>query len=233
MPGTIDVAIPDWIELLAVLVSALSGALLAAKGREFDIGGVAALALVAGLGGGIVRDVLLGQGAPVALLDERYLFTVLIATALGFFFAGAITQFGRSLLVLDAAALGLYSVVGADKADQAGLPAVAAVLLGTITGVGGGILRDLLSGTTPVVFKRDVYALLATLGSAVYLLLRQTPLTATVAAFAAIGLTFGLRLVVVRYRLDGPRPRDVPVGLPEAWPRVVRPRRPRRRRRRG
>jgi len=233
MPTTIDIAVPDWIELLAVLVSALSGALLAAKGREFDVGGVAALALVAGLGGGIVRDVLLDQGAPVALLDERYLFTVLIATALGFFFAGTITQFEGFLLVLDAAALGLYSVVGADKADQAGLPAVAAVLLGTITGVGGGILRDLLSGTTPVVFKRDIYALLATLGSSVYLLLRQTDLAATAAAFMAIGLTFALRLVVVRHRLDGPRPRDLPVTFPETWPRVVRPRRLRRRRRRG
>lgn len=233
MPGTIDAAIPDWIELLAVLVSALSGALLAAKGREFDVGGVAALALVAGLGGGLVRDVLLGQGAPVALRDERYLFTVLIATALGFFFAGTLTRFEELLLVLDAAALGLYSVVGADKADQAGLPAVAAVLLGTITGVGGGILRDLLSGTSPVVFKRDIYALLATFGSAVYLGLRQTEVAATGAAFVAIGLTFVLRLVVVRFRLDGPRPVDLPVALPKRWPRVVRPRRLRRRPRRG
>ncbi len=121
MPGTIDVAIPDWIELAAVLVSALSGALLAAKGHEFDVGGVAALALVAGLGGGIIRDVLLGQGAPAALRDERYLIAVLAATGLGFFFAGTLNQFQGLLIVLDAAALGLYSVVGADKADQAGL----------------------------------------------------------------------------------------------------------------
>ena len=174
MPGTIDAAIPDWIELAAVLVSALSGALLAAKGREFDVGGVAALALVAGLGGGIIRDVLLGQGAPAALRDERYLIAVLAATGLGFFFAGTLNQFQGLLIVLDAAALGLYSVVGADKADQAGLPAISAVLLGAITGVGGGIMRDLLSGTTPVIFKRDIYALLATFGSALYLALRQT-----------------------------------------------------------
>src|SRR5215207_4354142 len=145
MPGTIDVAIPDWIELAAVLVSALSGAFLAAKGHEFDVGGVSALALVAGLGGGIIRDVLLGQGAPAALRDERYLIAVLAATGLGFYFAGTLNQFQGLLIVLDAAALGLYSVVGADKADQAGLPAITAVLLGTITGVGGGIIRDLLS----------------------------------------------------------------------------------------
>jgi len=232
MPGTIDVAIPDWIELAAVLVSALSGALLAAKGHGFDIGGVAALALVAGLGGGLIRDALLGQGAPAALRDERYLITVLAATGLGFFFAGTLHQLQGLLIVLDAAALGLYSVVGADKADQAGLPAVAAVLLGTITGVGGGIMRDLLSGTTPVIFKRDIYALLATFGSALYLALRQTDLDATAVAFVAIGAIFLLRLIVVRFRLDGPRPRDLPVALPERWPRVVRSRRQRRRPRR-
>ena len=232
MPGTIDVAIPDWIELAAVLVSALSGAILAAKGHEFDVGGVAALALVAGLGGGLIRDVLLGQGAPAALRDERYLIVVVAATGLGFFFAGILNQFQGLLLVLDAAALGLYSVVGADKADQVGLPAISAVLLGAITGVGGGILRDLLSGTTPVIFKRDIYALLATFGSAFYLALRQTDLHATAAALIAIGMIFVARLVVVRFHLDGPRPRDLAVSLPERWPRVTGPRRQRRRLRR-
>ncbi len=229
MPGTIDAAIPDWIELAAVLVSALSGAILAAKGHGFDVGGVAALALVAGLGGGLIRDVLLGQGAPAALRDERYLMTVVAATGLGFFFASTLNRFQGLLLVLDAAALGLFSVVGADKADQAGLPAVSAVLLGTITGVGGGILRDLLSSTTPVVFQRDIYAMLATFGSVLYLTLRQTELHATAVALFSIGAIFVSRLVVVRFHLDGPRPRDLPVSFRQRWPHVAEAHRRRRR----
>ncbi len=93
-------------------------------------------------------------------------------------------------------------------------------------------MRDLLSGTTPVIFKRDIYALLATFGSALYFALRETELDATAVALVAIGVIFISRLVVVRFRLDGPRPRDLPVALPERWPRVVRSQHQRRRPRR-
>jgi uncharacterized membrane protein YeiH len=204
----IEITIPEWIELLAVLTSALGGA-IAARHKDFDIGGIIALALVTGVGGGIFRDVTMGATPPAALAQSRFLLIVLAAAALGFFFGEWIGRFQTALILLDAIALGLWASLGAEKADAYGLPFLTAVLLGIITGVGGGILRDILSGDMPVVFRREVYATIAAIGSATYLLLKPTELTATNAAVIATTFVFTLRLLAIRYRLDAPRPSDI------------------------
>jgi uncharacterized membrane protein YeiH len=218
MPApVVEIAIPGWIELLAVLTSALGGA-FAARHKDFDIGGIIGLALVTGVGGGIFRDVTMGATPPAALQQSRFLITVLVAAVIGFFFAEWISRFQTALIALDAIALGLWASLGTEKGDAYGLPPLTAILLGIITGVGGGILRDVLSGDTPIVFRRDVYATIAAIGSALYLLLKPTALTATHAAIIVTLAVFLLRLLAIRYRLDAPRPADV-----EKFLRRVRP----------
>jgi uncharacterized membrane protein YeiH len=138
---------PLWIELPAVIAGALAGALFAQK-RGLDIIGILALALVSGLGGGMIRDILLAR-VPLSLRDAWYLVAVAGAALIGAFFAQAANRMHRALLMIDAVSLGLFSVIGAQGGLTAELPMPSAILLGTITGMGGSVLRDLLVGETP------------------------------------------------------------------------------------
>jgi len=201
-------AVQPVIDLAAVLVGGFSGSLLAAR-KQFDVVGVATLAIVAGLGGGIIRDVLLGQGPPAALQDSRYLLAGLVAALVGFYKSADIARIGRVLTVVDAATLGIYTVVGALKALYAGLSPVSAAFLGIVTAVGGGVLRDLLAGDTPGLFHNgELYAVVSALGSALFVALRESQLvSSTVAGATAIVVMFVLRLLAVQFGWSAPRPK--------------------------
>ena len=201
-------AVQPVIDLAAVLVGGFSGSLLAAR-KQFDVVGVATLAIVAGLGGGIIRDVLLGQGPPAALQDSRYLLAGLVAALVGFYKSADIARIGRVLTVVDAANLGIYTVVGALKALYAGLSPVSAAFLGIVTAVGGGVLRDLLAGDTPGLFHNgELYAVVSALGSALFVALRESQLvSSTVAGATAIVVMFVLRLLAVQFGWSAPRPK--------------------------
>jgi uncharacterized membrane protein YeiH len=159
---------PLWIELPAVVAGALAGALFGKK-RGLDVIGILALALVSGLGGGIIRDVLLAR-IPLALQDPWYLWAVAIAAVVGAFFAQAASRARLGMLLIDAVSLALFSVIGAQGGLSAGLPIPASILLGTITGVGGSVLRDVLVGETPprMLRRGPPYASAALLGAGVY-----------------------------------------------------------------
>lgn len=191
------------IDFMAVFAGALGGAAEAARDdrREFDVVGVIGLGLVSALGGGITRDVLLNRGAPLALVDVRYL---------AFAFAGALVALAigarinpatrTALLIVDAAALGLYAVAGSTRAHDAGLGILPALLLGAITAAGGGAWRDVLSGRTPAVFQRGrPYVLVALASSAVYLGGRYSHAAAPYATVGGTVAGFGLRLIALRY----------------------------------
>ena len=153
------------LDLLGVFVFALSGATLAVQQR-LDAFGVLVLAGVAALGGGVARDVLID--VPVAALaDSGYLLTTVVAGVLVFFFSPLVERLTSAVRLFDAAGLGLFVVTGTGKALDAGLGAPAAVVVGCLTGIGGGVLRDLLAGVVPVVLRREVYAVPAVLGAAV------------------------------------------------------------------
>ncbi len=131
--------------------------------------GILALALVSGLGGGIIRDVLLAR-IPLALQDPWYLWAIALAAILGAFFAQAASRIRLGMLLIDAISLALFSVIGARGGLSAGLPIPASILLGTITGVGGSVLRDLLVGETPprMLRRGPPYASAALLGAGIY-----------------------------------------------------------------
>lgn len=206
----LDPTLERALDLVGVFVFALSGASLAAQ-RRFDVVGIAALATATGLGGGLVRDVLLGDSPPAALRDQTYLVAPLVATVFVLVAHRVIEVLRRPVLVFDAAGLALFCVVGAAKALDHGLGLVAAVLLGVVTAVGGGVLRDVLAREVPSVFRADsgLYAVPATLGSiAVAAVWSQDAFGAVPAATIAMGVLV-LRLVAMRFRWRAPTARRV------------------------
>lgn len=153
------------VDVTGVLANGLLGGAVA-RSRRFDIIGFAMLAIISGLGGGMIRDVLLGAGRPVALTDPAYLTGALVAAAIAYVvkLEGSIPR--RALAMADLLALGCWSATGAVKASMVGLGWLPAIMLGVITAVGGGMLRDVLVGKVPTVFGGNtLYASLAVLGS--------------------------------------------------------------------
>lgn len=156
--------LPQILDLAGVFVFALSGALVAVRAR-LDLFGTLVLAFATGLGGGLVRDVLLGDVPPPGLVEWRYLAAAVLAGVATFLWHPAVARWENIILTLDAAGLALFCVTGALKASDAGLGIVPAALLGMITATGGGIARDVLANRVPVVLQGGWYATPALLGA--------------------------------------------------------------------
>jgi uncharacterized membrane protein YeiH len=190
------------IDFGGVFAGALGGAFAARENQryQFDFVGVLGLALISALGGGIARDVLLGHGPPLALVDTRYLLVALAGGALGLAVSHKSAWLRRVLVGVDVVALGLFAVAGSARARAAGLSFLPAMLLGVTTAVGGGSLRDVFSGRTPKVFERgEPYAIVAALASAVFLVAERTLGTGVAATTLAVACSFILRLAAMRF----------------------------------
>jgi uncharacterized membrane protein YeiH len=197
------------LDLSGVFVFALSGA-LAAVGKRLDIVGVTVLGTVAAIGGGLLRDVLLGDVPPPALADWRYVAVSAVASVLVFFFHPQVSRLTRAVRVFDAAGLGLFAVAGTAKALEAGLGPMPACLLGVLTGVGGGLLRDLLLGEIPLVLRTgELYAVTALAGSLVVIGADAIDRYGPTAAACGVTLVFLLRVAAMRRHWSAPLPRGL------------------------
>lgn len=195
--GSFD--LPVLFDLGATFAFALSGALAAIK-RGYDIVGVLALALVTGLGGGLIRDGLFLVHGPTPLLtNPDYIEVILAAVACGILFGARIHRFARLIAVVDALGLGAYAAFGVQKSLLAGLTPAAAILVGLVNAVGGGVLRDLLTREEPLVFKPGQFYLLTALAGAVTFLFCSVTmeLSANRAAIVAVALTFVFRALTI------------------------------------
>ena len=185
-------------DLLGTFVFALSGGVLAVRHR-LDLFGVLVLACVTAVTGGIVRDVLIGAIPPASLADWRYLATAMLAGVATFFWHGRIERMRNPVLMFDAAGLALYAVLGTGKALAFGLSPFAATLLWIITGIGGGIARDLLVVRTPVVLQQtELYAVAALAGGGIVALAHAFGWPQAPAMAAGALLCFGLRYGAIR-----------------------------------
>ncbi|WP_456824273.1 trimeric intracellular cation channel family protein [Cellulomonas sp. P5_E12] len=201
-----DIPLEPVLELIGVFVGAMSGALAAVR-KQFDVFGILVLGWAAGLGGGILRDVLIGAVPPVGISNWRFIVTAVAGATLIYFFHPRLERARRFIVVLDAGALALFSVVGTTKGLEYGTTLTAAVVVGVMTGVGGGVLRDLLSGEVPVVLHhRQLYAIPAVLGSSVTALLWWLGAVTPAASVAVVLAVFGLRVLALRYQLKAPGP---------------------------
>ena len=192
------------LDLVGIFVFAITGALVAVR-KDLDVFAVLVLAGVTGLGGGFIRDLLIGDIPPAALADWRYLLVPVVAGVVTFYFHPALGRAERVVNVLDAAGLSLFCVTGALKALDYGLGAVPAALLGMVTGIGGGVLRDVLAGRVPLVFRGELYATPALVGALVAVLGYRTGVQTTVLAVPAAAVCFGWRVLAMRRGWNAPR----------------------------
>ena len=193
------------LEHFGIAVAAITG-VLAARGKRIDLFGVLVLALVTAYGGGTVRDLLMGDLPPVWLRSSAYLLNATL-TALATFFVVRLRSLPeRVLLIADAFALALFTIIGVSKGITVGFTPSVAILLGIITGVAGGILRDVLLGEVPLVFRREInlYATAALGGAALYVGLHATGIAEQIATTAGVILTLALRLAGIRWKISLP-----------------------------
>ena len=194
------------LDLVGVFVFALSGGLVAVK-KRFDLFGVVVLACAAALGGGILRDLLIGDVPPVGISDWRLLAAAALGGIVTFLFHPGVERISRFVRVLDAAGLAVFAVSGSLKAvTTPGVAPITAVVVGVLTAVGGGVVRDLLAGLVPEVLRRELYALPAMLGSVVIVVAAQAGSLRDWVLWTSVGLVFAVRLVAVRLDLNAPTP---------------------------
>jgi uncharacterized membrane protein YeiH len=214
-------AIPLWADLLAVGVGSLQGAMFASefKDRRLDLLGVAIIGIATGLGGGILRDVLLGQ-VPRAMSSNWYLVVAVGAALVGMALQRVFTRLAGVITALDALTIGLFGAIGSTKALALGLPEIPAVFVGVISAVGGSVLRDLLMNLTiAMMHVGSLYAVAAAAGTVVLVVLVSLGAPVALSAIVGTSVTLVIRLLAVRFGWTLPEQR--------ALSRLPRWRRPR------
>lgn len=185
-------------DLGGTFVFAISGA-SAGVNRRLDLFGVLVLSFVAGNFGGITRDLLIGAVPPAAIADWRYLIVSLVAGAITFFWYSGVNKLSNPVLIFDAAGLAFFAVAGAQKAIAFGIDPLMAALLGMLTGIGGGMMRDVLLAEIPIVLRADLYAVAALVGASVVVIGAVLHLPPEASAVGGAALCFGLRYMAIRH----------------------------------
>jgi len=193
------------LDLVGIAVFALSGGLVGVE-KKLDVFGVVALAATSALGGGIIRDLLLGIAPPATFTDARYLIVPILCGAFVFYIHPTISRLHKPLIVLDAAGLGLFAVAGAQKALSAGLNAPASVGIGMLTAIGGGVARDVLVREIPVVLHREIYATAAIAAATVVVIGDHYGFNPSGVAIVGIVVAFSIRVISKWRGWSAPRP---------------------------
>jgi uncharacterized membrane protein YeiH len=194
------------LDLGGTFAFALNGSLTAVREAKLDIVGVITLGMVTALGGGILRDILINSLPPATFSDWRYLVVAAGGGLVAFLLGRRLDRLTSLITLLDAAGLSLFAVTGATKALDFGLGAGQAVILGAITAVGGGTLRDVLIRRVPIVLRSELYAIPALIGASIAVVTSVNDIYGAAAAVAAAVACFAVRMLGVRYNWNAPRP---------------------------
>lgn len=193
------------LDLVGVFAFALSGGLVAVR-KRLDIVGIIVLSLVAGLGGGVLRDLLIGAVPPVGVSDWRIMTAAACAGVLTFFLHPGVARISRVVRVLDALGLAVFAVSGALKAVGLDVAPVTCVVVGVVTAVGGGLLRDVIVGQVPEVLRRELYAVPALVGAFVVVVADHLHHLTSLVVWGAVVLVFAIRMTAVLLDLNAPQP---------------------------
>jgi uncharacterized membrane protein YeiH len=191
------------IDVLGTIAFAVSGVLVAME-KRLDLFGVFIIAFVTAVGGGTLRDLLIGHTPVVWMERPLYMITIMITVIFAVLLQNQLKFLRTSLFLFDTIGIGLYTVVGIEKGLIAGLIPVMCIALGTITACFGGVIRDILCNEIPVIFRKEIYATACILGGIGYFILRQSPITDEYAYLVAILLVIGIRLLAVRFKIALP-----------------------------
>jgi uncharacterized membrane protein YeiH len=207
MPANVPVLLV--LDLAGTFAFALNGALTAVRTAHLDIVGVITLGMITAVGGGIIRDVLLGALPPATFVDWRYLAVAATGGLIAFLFSRWLTRVRNPIDVLDAAGLSLFAVTGAGKALELGVGPAQAIILGAVTGVGGGTLRDVLIRQVPSVLSSGLYAIPALVGAALFVVADRVGVRDVLGIPVALGaavVCFLIRMVGLHFGIDAPKP---------------------------
>ncbi|MGK9147217.1 TRIC cation channel family protein [Plantibacter flavus] len=214
--------VPLWVDLSAVAIGAVQGAMFAARfqDRQLDWLGVAIIGVVVGLGGGLIRDILLGQ-VPASLQSDWYLPVASGAALLGMLLLRLLTRLGPVIIGLDALTIGMFGAIGSTKALAAGLPVIPAIFVGTVAAVGGSVLRDVMLGV-PVALMHvgSLYAVAAAVGTGLLVVFVTVGAPLSIAAAVGLASTTIIRLLAVRFGWTLPEQRQI--GGWRIWRRSTR-----------
>lgn len=191
------------IDILGTIAFAISG-VYAAMEKRLDLFGVIIIAFVTAIGGGTIRDLMIGDLPVSWIRNINYTFVILATTLVVIFFRNLLKNFQKTLLVFDSIGLGLFTIVGIEKGIQFGLHPVVCVALGTITGCFGGVIRDMLINTIPVIFHKEIYASACIAGGTVFFLLMISGVNTELNEAVCIVLIFLIRMLAIRYNWQLP-----------------------------
>ncbi|SHF76665.1 trimeric intracellular cation channel family protein [Pedobacter caeni] len=199
-----EISTMQTIETLGTVAFSISGS-FAAMQRRLDPFGVLIIAFVTSIGGGTVRDLLIGDTPVAWMRDVNYCLLILLTSLATIFFKTHIKKFKVTLFLFDSAGLGLFTMLGIQKGIMFGLSPGICVALGTITGCFGGVIRDTFLNTIPLIFRKEIYATACILGGILYFTLKHFNIKEDVANISVIAFIFVFRIVVVKYKLTLPK----------------------------
>jgi len=192
------------IDILGVIAFAISGVLVAMD-KKLDLFGVFIIAFVTGVGGGTLRDLLIGNTPVLWMQQPIYIYTVIATVIFSIVFRDKLKYLRTSLFLFDTIGIGLYTMVGIEKGLNIGLLPIMCISLGTITACFGGVIRDILCNEIPVIFRRkEIYATACIAGGVSYFLIRKLPLDNAYAYVAAILIIIGIRILAVKFKIALP-----------------------------
>lgn len=192
------------LDILGTFAFAISGALVAIK-KGFDIFGVIIIAFVTAVGGGMLRDVLINSHPINWIGDMNYIWTIIIAVIFTFLFKSKIAPLRKTFFLFDTVGIAVFTLLGLEKCLNLGFHPFVALLMGMISAVFGGVIRDVLTHKVPLIFKKEVYASACLAGGVVYLLLRYIHLNTDIQFVFSVLVIILIRVIVVRYHLELPK----------------------------
>lgn len=187
-----------YVDLAGTFVFAVSGWLLASK-KQLDFFGAAVISFITAVGGGTLRDVLIGSTPVGWMQDINYLLVIASGMLATVFFKRIFEKLRKTMFLFDSIGIGLFTILGLQKTLDLGLSPVIAVMMGTISAVFGGVLRDTLVNEIPMIFRKEVYATVCIVGGLIYLLLGETSLDNDLRIIITISITISLRILAVVY----------------------------------
>lgn len=191
------------IDILGTIAFAISGVLVALH-KRMDFFGVLIIAFVTAVGGGTLRDVLVGL-TPVAWMSQMiYVYVILASTIFAIVFRRRLNYLRTSLFLFDTIGIGLYTVVGIEKGLVIGLHPIICIALGTMTACFGGVIRDILCNEIPVIFRKEIYATACIIGGISYFLIRKLPIENNMVFVIAGAIVIGVRIIAVKYKISLP-----------------------------